>query len=293
MRHPPIQSWLFQLAALLFAVTSGTAQDIKFVVPTSYERATKTDDQGLMQWADHAPGECQTCKGTKETKCSHCARFTDNKKCPECAMKKTAPCRSCGGLGHWPDPLEQVHCPGCMGAGFFPCFVCGGRGIQKVDGSGDKIFDCVGCKGEGGFKCEVCDGKRLVEVVVLKPDVKNANLTTATKAKDQIADVLGKLTKFDPSGKNARKEVKDLQAILKPLEKLLPAIKRSPKALDEVMKKIYAGSVFVGHEENEGNAIRLWKTNTEYCLQHQQRLCELLRLRQEHNDKVLAGQKGK
>lgn len=283
---------VFRLVLVLFLLgaAAGAQQGLKLVAPDKFERATVTDDQGLQQWAPAPTDKCPTCDGFKETVCQHCARFDDNKKCPECQMKKKAVCRGCGGLGHWPDPLEKACCPGCQGAGVLPCFVCGGRGLQKVTGSGDKLFDCVGCKGEGGHKCGVCNGARLVEVAALKPSLKEAPVAVLKKALDGVEDTLTDVGKFEP-GKDARKSVKEYVKLLGKAASVLPPIKRAPKALEDWMAKNYAGSVFVGHEENEANAIRLFKNNNEYYLKHQKRMLDLALARAEHNAKVLADKK--
>lgn len=291
--HDPRPAFPFRLLAcllLLLVATTGSAQGLKLVAPDKFERATTTDEQGLLQWAPFAEEKCPTCEGAKETVCQHCARFDDNKKCPECAMKKKAVCRGCGGLGHWPDPLEKASCPGCQGAGVLPCFVCGGRGVQKVTGSGDKLFDCVGCKGDGGQKCGVCNGARLVEVAAVKPSLKDAPVAALKKALAAVDDVLDDIGKFEP-GKDARKSVKEYVKHLGPIASVLPPMKRAPKVLEDWMGKNYAGSVFEGSQEREASAIRFFKGNNEYYLKHQKRMLELALQRAEHNAKVLADKK--
>lgn len=289
----PLLAALAALLALSGApLPAQEGQGQKFVVPGTYERATTTDEEGLLQWAPYEAPQCPNCEGRKKVTCPHCARFEDNKKCIECEMTKEATCRACTGLGHFPDPLEKVHCPGCMGAGFFACFICGGRGVQKVTGSGDRIFDCVGCKGDGGYRCGVCKGERLVEVVRLRPSLDRAKAKDVEKAREEVAAALEAAGKFEPSGgKNARKDVKDYLKLVKDCAKVLPPMKRAPKAFEDVMKEIYAGSIYIGHEENEANAIRLWKANNLYYLAHQQRLLELALARAEHNEKVLEDKK--
>ena len=289
MRLSPLRLFLLALFALLSGAPSPAQKDgkIQMVLPDKFERATAADAQGLLQWADYKPENCPNCNGNKTVDCPHCGRFDDNKKCIECQMKKKATCRACGGLGHFPDPLDKVVCPGCLGAGFFNCFVCGGRGVMKVTGSGDKLFDCVGCKGEGGFKCTVCNGARLVEVATFKPSLKETTAVPALqKAKDQIDAALKALAAAVPDGKNSRKDVKEYARIVTPATAALAPLKRCPKALEDVMNKIYAGSIYIGHEDHEADAIKQWQANTDYYLKHQQRILELCIARAEQNAKA-------
>ena len=58
---------------------SGTvpAQDgFRRYAPDKFERATKTDDEGMIQWAKHDPGKCPTCAGVGKTKCKVCGGVT-------------------------------------------------------------------------------------------------------------------------------------------------------------------------------------------------------------------------
>ena len=177
---------------------------------------------------------------------------------------------------------------------FFPCTTCGGRGGSKVEGSGDKVMACPSCKGDGGFKCTVCDGKRLVESVQVKPPLKdNTNLAMLQKARDQIDATLKDLGGFEPDGKNTRKDVKDIQKRVGGAPPTMTPLKKWPKALDDVMGKIYGGSTYMGHEEREAETLKIWKSNTEYYLKHQKRMIELAHKRAEANAKVQAEQKGK
>jgi hypothetical protein len=265
--------------------------EIKYVMPDTYKRATTTDAQGLTQWAEYDKPVCPTCQGKKTTVCTHCQRFTDVKKCIECNMKKVAPCRACAGLGYMPDPLEQVLCPGCMGAGFFPCFVCGGKGTMKIEGNGDHVFDCVACKGEGGFKCPVCNGERLVESAQVKPHLKDASVATLKKAQASVEEVLKAVDGFTPGGKDARRDVRIYNKLLTPAFAVLPPLKRCPKALDEIMGRIFMGSQFKGHEQQEADALQQWKSSNLYYLKHQKHLLDLCIERAESNAKVLAGKK--
>jgi len=257
---------------------------IQYLEPDKVERATAPDDKGQQQWSDWKPENCPNCNGNKTVDCPHCAHFADNKKCPECNMTKKAPCRACAGLGTVADPLDKMLCPECLGAGQFQCATCEGRGISKVNGSGDKIFDCVACRGEGGYKCAICNGTRLVEAAAIKPSLRAAtNAAVLTKAKEQVDAALKQLATFEPDGKNSRKDVKEFTKVLAPLAPLLPPIKREQKAVEDVMGKIYAGSVYEGHEEKEANALKMWRAHTEYYLKLNRRMLELSIKRAEQN----------
>jgi hypothetical protein len=275
----------------------GTAQDgIRYVAPDKFERATKTDEANMIQWADHVQTKCTTCQGNGKTKCTTCDRFPDEAKvCPECkrVADRLVPCRACAGTGFWPDPLEKVTCCACFGAGFQLCVVCSGGGSIKVQGSGDKWLDCPGCRGSGGFKCGVCDGKRLVEVAALKPSLRDANAATLQKAIASTDTILQGLGAFTPTGRNSRKEVKEINRLLTMGQALFPPIKRTPKVLEDYMGKTYGGSNFVGHEEGEAHAMQSVKGSAEYYLKHQKRMMELALKRAEANEKLAAENKPK
>jgi hypothetical protein len=286
--HRVLLLWL-TLAALIASPLLGQKDGPKFMlpIPDKYDRPTKDDANGVAQWVDFKAEPCVNCKGSKVMDCLHCARLDDSKKCIECQGKKKATCRACGGLGTYPDPLEKVLCPGCLGAAFFPCTTCGGRGGSKVEGSGDKVMACPSCKGDGGFKCAVCGGARLVESVQLKPGLKdNTNLAMLQKARDQVDAALKDLAGFEPDGKNTRKDVKDIQKRVGSAPTAMTPLKKWPKALDDVMGKIYGGSGYMGHEEREAETLKLWKSNTEYYLKHQKRILEICIARAEHNQKA-------
>jgi hypothetical protein len=279
------------------AAALAPAQDgIRYVAPEKFERATKTDEANMIQWADHVQEKCRTCQGNGKTKCTTCDRFPeDSKTCPECnrvADRLTA-CRACAGLGHFPDPLEKVLCCACLGAGFQLCVVCHGGGVIRVQGSGDKWLDCPGCRGPGGFKCGVCDGKRVVEVAALKPSLRDANAATLKKAITTTDSILQGLGAFTPTGKNSRKEVKEINRLLTMGQALFPPIKRTPKVLDDYMGKAYGGSNFQGHEEGEAQAMQSVKFSAEYYLKHQKRMMELALKRAEANEKLAAENKAK
>ncbi|MEO6593786.1 MAG: hypothetical protein ABIP94_03440 [Planctomycetota bacterium] len=290
-----------KLLSLVLALTFGAAAaaqvDIRYVNPEKFERATTTDDKGMVQWAEYTAEKCSTCKGTTKTKCPTCERFgEDADNCPECKRKEghEAVCRACAGKGAFPDPLEKVHCPGCRGAGFLLCVICGGGGRLKI-GEAKQWSACPGCRGTGAFKCGGCDGERLVDVANLKPSLKDANASTLTKAIAATDEALKQLGAVTPTGadRTARKEVKAIAKALEQGQSVHPAIKRTVKAFEDYMGKTASGSQFQGHEEQQVSAMSLVKGNAEYYLKHQKRMMELCLKRAEANAKVEADNKGK
>jgi len=287
------------LCALLAAFAVGQkreAVELRYVIPERFERATKADDKGLLQWAEHKQDKCVTCAGKGKTKCATCERFPDDaKQCVECKRNKDREtvCRPCGGLGYWPDPLEKAHCPQCLGSAVVVCLLCAGGGAIKTDGGGDRWQKCSGCRGEGGMKCGTCNGGRLVEVAVLKPSLKDANAASLTKALATTDQMLTALQAFAPSGNNTRKEVKELQKIYSSGQDVFPPMKRINKALDDVMNKVYAGNQYQGFQEREANTLNMFKSSSEYYLKHQKRMMELAHKRAEANEKLLEEGKGK
>lgn len=270
--------------------------EIRYVIPERFERATTTDENGLVQWAEHKKDKCQTCAGTGKTGCTTCERFRDEvKNCIECKRVKDAQvtCRSCAGLGHWPDPLEKVHCPECLGAGFAVCGLCRGAGQLPMNKDADRWGNCPLCRGDGGAKCGVCDGKRLVEPAALKPSLKDANSATLTKAIATADQMLKALETFTPTGKNTRKEGKELGKILGSGAAVFPPMKRAPKALDDWLGKVAGGSGYEGFEEREATALNMFKVNGTYYVKHQKRMMELALKRAEANEKLQAENKGK
>lgn len=270
--------------------------EIRYVIPERFERATKTDDKGLEQWAEWKPEKCSTCAGKGKTRCATCERFPDEaKNCIECKRNKDREtgCRSCGGLGHWPDPLEKVTCPQCMGAAVTVCGTCAGGGQIKITGGGDRWSNCPACRGDGGWKCATCNGARLVEPAQLKPSLKEANKETLAKAMAVADKTLAGLAAFTPSAKDTRKEVKEFGRIVGEAGAVFPPMKRIGKALEDVMGKVYGGNQFQGHEEAEANTVNGFKVASEYYLKHQKRMMELAHKRAEINEKVLAESKTK
>ncbi len=64
-------------------------------------------------------------------------------------MTKKAVCRTCAGVGYYPNPLERAPCPGCRGASAMNCNIFGGEGYHKPPGGGDRLAKCDCCKGVG------------------------------------------------------------------------------------------------------------------------------------------------
>jgi len=280
---------------LLFAATAVSAQELQFVHPEKFERATKTDAAGLVQWDTHQKGECPTCKGKGKMKCITCARLKDEvKTCAECGRnpERETVCRACGGLGHFADPLEKALCPGCQGAGFLECQQCNGALIGSLNEKG-KTSDCPVCRAKV-LKCTVCDGKRLVEVAALKPSLKDANAATLKQAIATTTQVLAALGTFAPKGGDGtRKETKELGKHLVLGEKVFPPLKREVKALDDYMSKMGGLSAYQGSEEREARALATIKNSTEFYLKHQKRMMELCLKRAEANEKLAAENKPK
>lgn len=300
------QSWCVVVRLLLlllpWSLTAALAAqknepvEIRYIIPERFERATKTDDKGLEQWAEYKPEKCTVCKGTGKTRCVTCERFPDDAKhCIECKRNKDREtgCRSCGGLGHWPDPLEKVTCPQCMGAAITECGTCSGGGQIKITGGGDRWTNCPACRGDGGWKCATCNGTRLVEPLGLKPSLKDANSQLLAKALATVDKTLTALGGFTPAARDSRKEVKELARILGEAGPISPPMKRIGKALEDVMGKVYGGNQFQGHEEAEANTMNGFKVGSEYYLKHQKRMLELAQKRAATNEKVLAESKPK
>ncbi|MBL8729977.1 MAG: hypothetical protein JNM25_16250 [Planctomycetes bacterium] len=285
---------LFLFACLVAAPSP--AQDLRFVHPEKYERATKTDAAGMLQWDTHKEEKCPTCAGTGKMKCMTCARFFDDATvCIECKRNKEreAVCRACGGLGHFADPLEKALCPCCQGAGFIECGLCSGGGRLKGEGS-DRWSTCSACRGDGGWKCAVCDGERLVEVASLKPSLAEASVATLTKAMATTDQALAALGKFTPAGgPDARKAVKELVKDLQIAQSIYPPLKRTPKFFEMCMSKTYGGSQYQGQAEREGQVQGTVKNSAEFYLKHQKHMMELALKRLEANEKLAAENKGK
>src|SRR5690606_19223241 len=70
-----LQLFILACGASIASAQQEKAPDIKYLIPEKLERATKADEQGLLQWAEYDKPKCQTCAGTGKTKCSTCWRF--------------------------------------------------------------------------------------------------------------------------------------------------------------------------------------------------------------------------
>ncbi len=265
--------------------------------PDKIERATKADDKGMLQWDTYTPPKCASCAGTGKHKCQTCVRFPEDATfCVECKRTKEreVPCHTCAGTGTLPDPLEKALCPACQGAAFLPCFQCAGSGVLRIQGSGDKWLQCPPCGKTGGWKCVVCNGERVVSITGLKPSLKDANAAALAKAIAATDETLKALSEISPAGGDrARKEVKAIVKAFEGAGAHFAAVKRTIKAFEDYMNKVYGGSQFVGHEENEAQAMSLVKTNVEYHLKHMKRMMDLAHKRAEANAKLAAEQKGK
>jgi hypothetical protein len=287
------------VAAIVFLLACCAAlraqEGISYFHPEKFERATKADDKGLLQWDKHAELKCPTCKGSGKAKCTTCVRFfEDAPKCIECKRHKEREvvCRPCAGTGTMPDPLEKVLCSGCMGASFLLCDLCGGGGRIKITET--KWADCPCCKGEGGYKCGVCNGTRLVETAAVKPALKDANVAALAKALAATDASQKAIEAFTPKGgADIRKDVKAFGKLMETAGAVHPSLKRSAKVLEEYMNRVYAGSQYQGHEEKEVNALNRLKGGADYYLKHQRRMLDLAHKRAEANAKLAAEQKGK
>jgi hypothetical protein len=295
----PMKATLRCIAVLLpwlFAAALGAQQ--KVLIPDQIERATTTDDKGVVQWAEWKAEKCPGCTGAGKVKCGTCERFPEDfKNCPDCEVgdkqTKETVCRMCAGVGDLPDPLLKVGCPGCLGAAFLICTVCNGLGGSRVDGA-KQVTTCPGCRGDGGFKCGVCSGNRLVEPAGLKPAMKDAAVKDLTKAMAAADQALKELAAFRPmGGEQSRKEAKAMVKTLDAAGASFPPVKRLVKVFDDYMGRIYGGKVYKAAAENEAASMNMIKASTEYYLKHQKRMLELAHKRAEANAKAAADTKGK
>jgi hypothetical protein len=265
------------------------AQGAKYLIPERIERATETDEAGLLQWAKYEAPKCTSCAGTGKMKCTTCERFQeDSTTCPECHRneKREIDCRACAGTGVIADPLEQVPCPGCMGASFLLCTVCSGGGRLKVN-EAKRWSDCPGCRGEGGFKCDACEGKRVLGSLELKPSLAEAPEDKLKKAMTIVDDALKELDKFSPAGGlKARKELKALCKIFDDAKGVHSGLKQLSKVTKDYLGKVFGGGNFQGHEEHEAASMNMVKESATYYLKHQKRMLELALKRAEANAKV-------
>lgn len=285
----------FCAAVLLVFAAAAPAQDIRRVHPEKFERATKTDDAGLVQWAEHVEIKCGTCSGTGKMKCPTCERHLEGvETCIECKKTKETACQACGGVGHFVDPLEKVLCPGCMGAAVQVCECCNGGGTFKTEDSGDRFVKCPACRAEGGWACKVCDGARLVDAVPLKPSLAEADAAALQKAIDSADAQLALLEKFTPvGGPKARKAAKQLEKDLQKEQKTFPVLKKLVAFFEDCMGKVYGGRSYQGQEDREASCQHRFREGAKYYLQHQRRMMELAKKRQEANEKVAEANKEK
>ena len=279
---------LLSLVALFVFAAVGSAQQ-KVLIPEKLERATVVDENGVAQWAEYKGDECPNCVGKGKVKCTTCERYPEDAKfCLDCERKpeREAPCRMCAGEGKLKDPLHTAPCPACGAASFLICVLCAGRGEIGVAGA-PKPTTCPGCSGDGGWKCATCDGKRFVEMAAFKPSFADAKDKDLQKALTQTDALLKQLEDFAPvGGPKARKEVKALTKMMESVQATFPALKRTIKSTDDVMNKVYGGSQFQGHEENEANTMKMVAAHTAHYLKHQKRMLELVHKRAEANAKV-------
>ncbi|MCB9876091.1 MAG: hypothetical protein H6835_00685 [Planctomycetes bacterium] len=286
---PRIVTLFLLAAAALFLSTAASAQH-KVFIPDKFERATKKDENGKLQWDEHKEVQCSSCKGTGKVKCTTCESYPDEAtKCPDCGRKEPheAVCHTCAGLGKFPDPLEQAMCPACLGAGYTVCGFCPGSGILKYPGN-PKWANCVSCRGDGFKECAVCKGKRLVDSVKLKPSLAEADGPALKKALTATADLLEKVQAFKTTEKY-RDDVKVLEKFFKAGEKLWPCFKQLSSVLDWRMKGVYASSQYQGMGERIGEVLQSTHGNLEYFLKHQKHVLELAVKRVEENEKAAGG----
>ena len=253
----------------------------------AFERATKADEKGLLQWADYVPKPCPACSGRGKTACATCAGSEKRARpCPECGGKETreTTCRTCAGLGVLADPLAKAPCPTCAGAAFLLCAVCDGDGTIELEGEAPAA--CPACRGEGGFKCATCEGRRLVDAAAPKPSLREAGEASLGDAMAATAQALEELAAFKPTGKNARRDVKTFLKTLEKAQPCHPALKRAKGAVERFMERIHAAEDIEAHEEDEAKAMRLIRDNATRYLEHQRRMLELALDRAKANAKV-------
>lgn len=269
--------------------------EIRYPTPERFERPTKADDKGVLQWAPWPEIKCETCKGTGKTACATCQRYPDEwTNCMECKRTKEAACRTCGGTGKMWDPLEKMLCPGCFGAGFVACSLCpGSNGTLHTKGGSPKGEKCPSCRGDGGFKCAVCNGTRFVEVAALKPSLKEANAATLAKAATLTDQALTALDGFTGDAKDARKTQKELARILGLAQSIYPPCKRGQKAFEDYMGKLAPAEQYQDYGDMFGHGLGIWRSGYSYYLKMQKRMLELAQKRAEANEKLAGGDKGK
>lgn len=286
---------LWFIAAFVTAFAADAPAQVRHFHPEKFERATKTDSEGYVQWAEHEKVRCPTCQGTGKMKCKICERYPEEAtKCPGCDRNeaKEAVCHACAGTGSFLDPLEHSVCPGCQGGARIICGSCPGSGILKLGTGAKRWSNCIGCRGDGHIECPICKGTRTATGAKLKPSLRDAPSDQLKKAMASADATLKAVTAFKPKAKNTRKEIKELLKAAKLGEKTFPPIKEFPKLVKELMKMTYAGSNYMGQAERELHAMERLKNSLDYYLMVQQRAMELALKRAEANEK-LAAEKGK
>lgn len=284
------------LALSLVIAPAAAAQEgkgeMQVPIPEKLERPTKTDEQGLLVWAEFKAEPCVNCKGKKTMPCPHCARLDpkDYDDCPECKKTKNAPCRVCGATGEMYDVLARAPCPTCFGAGITRCSICHGAGRFPVTGGGDKPTKCNCCDAIGAFKCETCDGKRLVEPPGVKPTVGEGKSADLKKALETVDAMLAAAAKFESTG-DGRKDIKEYDKVLAAGAKWFPPLKRAQKHFEEATKKQSKGAVWKHYNDAVKEQAASAKEALTYYLKHQKRVLELCLARAEHNEPLLAQKK--
>ena len=254
-------------------------------IPERMERATKADDNGVLQWAEFQDVECVNCKGKGKMTCRHCERFDDGMcpDCPECHNTREATCRVCAGTGKMPDILLRAPCPSCGGAGLTACSICAGMGQMKVNGAGDKPQKCGCCKGTGGFTCLTCNGRRYVDTPKLKPNVAEAKLAELKKAMEALQQVMDTMQTLESTG-DGRKDMKLYAKVVAPGQKFFPPLKDAQKHFEAEKKAEANGSVWTKYADCVRADTKNAKDQLEYYLKCQKRLLELCIARAESNE---------
>lgn len=248
-----------------------------------YQIPTEQNDEGATVWGEWA-ANCPNCKGAKKTVCFHCVGLTRNEQCLECNMTKEAPCRVCAGEGMIPSPLEKAPCGGCLGAGMFPCHLCGGEGNIRIVGGSEKGTKCMGCKGAGGYPCGTCRGERMVAPPKLKPDVATAELADLKEAREILEGVMSAMDEWKPKGgPEARKEIKNYAAMMKPAGRFFPATRGLQRDFQTMMKRLLQGSNFESFPEMSVRAMDHYRQTNQYYFKHQKHLLDQCIKRQEAN----------
>ena len=286
-------------AALVLVVANVRAQDeepppehatLRRQPPERVERATVTDDKGILQWAEHKGAQCLNCKGEGKTACLHCDRFEEkleHAKCPECGDEKKATCRVCYGAGTLPDALEGSPCPACGAVGHTVCGICSGRGLMFPAGSNGKSSRCDLCKGVGALPCGACKGKRIVEHPKFKPSFAEAKSSDYAKAIEALDKVLEGLPTFE-SSRDSRKDMKAFAKLVASGVKALPALKAAADHFEVSKKSEAGGSNWQHWPDVVAQQTTFAKENLEYWLKYEKRIMTLAMQRALKNEETAA-----